>query len=183
MTGRDGRFLSTEQSPRMWKPVKLAAALTVDTGMALPVLKDRIGWQIRGETVNSLSPLPPEGHFRKAVLDGAKVFVGRMALARSRYRLKTNESDMWLTGPFQTKGFGRAETANFKTVALNGDEWLWPECLDFRIEGWFVAEFGYLTDMPTDLDKDRDLVQSITVAEWQKVEDAAMRIALANARN
>lgn len=159
------RQVETATSPRLWQPVRaLTGSLTLDATVALPVLALRPGGQIRGETVNSLSPLPPERHFRELILLGARRFVAELAQKRERYRLITPEAELKVYGPYMHKD--REGAGSFQ-----GAEWVHPEALDFHLVGDFVAEFGHL--VPDIQPEERRLVQTTTVAEWQRAEDAA----------
>lgn len=167
------KVVETMKRPRVWKPVTLHGSLTVDTGTALPVLALRPGYKIKGEMINNLSPLPPERHFREVMLGGARVFIKQMERTAERYRLKTPEAEMRIFGPFMTKGFGKSETEGMRAVAYSGDEWKWPEKIDFRIEGTFVAEFGFVTELPRP--EDSALIQVMAARDWELAERAAYK--------
>ncbi len=165
-------LVETPKSPRLWQPTKdLVGSLRVDTELAIPVLKLRPGNQIKGEKINDLSPLPPEAHFRRVMLDGARIFVQRMAVRRERYHLKTPESDMRIWGPVQWVDRSQEQGA------YAADEWLNPEYLDFKIVGDFVAEFGFLMEQFNDEGNDlvKKIVQANAVTVWSQTERAAER--------
>ena len=161
-------------SPRLWQQVKaLRGLLRIEAEVAIPALKARENMVIWGEKINDLSPLPPERHFRDAMMDGAKQFVAQMGRLRERYHLVTNEADLMIYGPGVDRGFGRSETDGMKVMATQEDEVKWPETFCFFIVGDFVAEFGHL--VPHDSDEERHQIRVTSVAEWEAAEKAAER--------
>ncbi len=167
MTDLLAPFRETPKSPRLWQEAKaLRARLTVDTELALPVLRLREGYVIAGERINDLSPLPPERFLREKLMEGARLFVKRLAATRERYQLKTPEADMRIWGPTQV-----FEAQTEGAVTFTQDEWLNQEGLNFFIVGDFVAEYGFL--VPEITEAETKALRITTVKEWEAAEKAA----------
>ena len=173
------KVVESAKAPRVWQPIRqLAGRITVDFELARPVLAMRPGYLIKGERINDLSPLPPETHFRAAMLRAARLFVDDLIKKPERYHLETPEADMLIYGPYQHRSHSGV------AVGFEQDEWLFPEAVDFQIVGDFVAEFGKnvehgasLDDVPDD---QRAKVMSVSFERWKQVEAAAMERARRN---
>lgn len=159
-------LIETPDSPRIWQQVKqLAGRISVPYDLAWPVLKDRPNTIIYGERINDLSPLPPESHFRKAMLKAAQRFVDDLGKKRERYELTTNQADLLIYGPFQHR------EASLAPIGFQQDEMLFPDTLDFQIVGDFKAQYGFL--VPDVTPEETKHVQAVSVAQWRQAEAAA----------
>lgn len=170
------KIVETPKSPRVWQEVtQKRARATVETEVALPVLRARPTGQLRGERINDLSPLPPESHFRAAMLKACRIFVREQAKKRSRFVPTTPEADFRIYGPYQH--YDHRRSTNLGSLWLpqgqgrQGDEWADPAAMDFLIIADFVAEYGFVT--PLGSEAEAQSTASAAVAVWQAAERAA----------
>lgn len=116
--------------------VDLRAVFTVDVGLVETIQRHSPGWVAQRIRVNDLSPLWPESLLRKPALEWARRFVEDMV--RRGFELAQNEADVWLSGPFLSKGYGRVEYG--KGISRTENEELFPDMVDFLLEAKFVTK-------------------------------------------
>lgn len=121
----------------IWQPVRLRGRFTVPFDMIPPR-------QVKGEQINSFSPLWPESHFRDAAMTAAKIFVKHMGLRG--YQLVSNEGELWVFGPYHSRAWDIHRNNQGDPFGRQAGENLFPEAADYLIIGDFVAKYGKVVE-------------------------------------